>query len=257
MNSRITPILAFIAFSYVVQAQTNPIDDWKLNSGFGYTRGSYGLNTDTDVSFIPVGSTYDADNFGLGVSTSYLTINGPATAVNGIEIIRPTAKSESGIGDTVLSGSWKIEHDPNELHVSLTGKIKLPTADYSKGLGTGATDYTLQADLLQTFGTVTPFLSAGYRWLGSHGVYHLKNSAFADAGAVFKLTPASSVGAFYELDQKISQGAADGSQATAFFFHKFNSKWALNLYAIAGFTNASPDWGAGASIIYTLSSNRP
>jgi hypothetical protein len=234
-------------------AQTTPSDLWKINSGFGYTRGSYGLNTDTEVWFVPFGTTYDTTDWAFGASTSYLTIKGPAAAVNGIEVLRPTAQSESGLGDTLLSGSWKALHDPGQLQVSLTGKIKLPTADYGEGLGTGATDYSAQVDVLENFGTITPFGSAGYRWLGSHGVYQLIDGAFADAGAAFKLAEGTSLGAFYEWDDKISRASTHASQATAFFFHKFDLHWAVNLYSIVGFTDASPDWGGGFSAIYTLS----
>jgi len=233
-------------------AQTTPSDLWKLNSGFGYTRGSYGLNTDTEVWFVPFGIAADDPGWAFNASTSYLTIKGPAAAVNGIEIIRPTAQAESGLGDTVLSGSWKALREPGQLQVALTGKIKLPTADYGKGLGTGAADYTLQVDLLQNLGTVTPFGSAGYRWLGSHGVYHLTDGAFADAGLAFKVRDGTSVGAFYEWDAKIAPGAAAASQVTAFFFHKFDQRWSVNFYGLAGFTDASPNWGGGFSLMFAL-----
>lgn len=252
MKHRFLSLIALIGLAASASAQTTPFDTWKLNSGFGYTRGSYGLNTDTDVWFVPLGTTYDAPDWAFGASTSYLTINGPASAINGIEVIRPTAKAESGIGDTLLSGSWKALHDPGALQVSLTAKVKLPTADYDKGLGTGAPDFTAQVDLLRSFGTVTPFGSVGYRWLGSHGVYHLTNGAFADAGAAFKVADGTSIGAFYEWDDRISRGSADASQLTAFFFRKLGPHWAVNLYGLAGFTDASPDWGGGFSLIYAL-----
>ncbi|HVW22622.1 MAG TPA: hypothetical protein VHC86_15510 [Opitutaceae bacterium] len=233
-------------------AQVTPSDVWKLDSGFGYTRGSYGLNTDTEVWFVPFGVAGDGTDWAFSASTSYLTIKGPAAAVNGIEIIRPTAQAESGLGDTMVSGSWKVLHEAGQLQVALTGKVKLPTADYNKGLGTGASDYTLQLDLLQTFGTVTPFGSVGYRWLGSHGVYQLTDGAFFDAGAAFKVEDGTSVGAFYEWDEKIAHGAADASQVTAFFFHKFDAHWSANFYGLAGFTDASPSWGGGFSLMYAF-----
>ena len=236
----------------VAAAQTTTSELWKVSSGFGYTQGSYGLNTDTKVWFVPFGVGYNSTDWAFDASSSYLTIKGPAAAVNGIEIIRPTPKAESGAGDTVLSGSWKLLHDPGQLQVSLTGKVKLPTADYNRGLGTGATDYTAQLDLLERFGSITPFGSVGYRWLGSHGVYHLKDGMFADAGAALRLEEGTSIGAFYEWDDKISNGAADASQVTAFFYDKIAPQWAVNLYALSGFTEASPDWGGGVSLIFTF-----
>jgi hypothetical protein len=252
MKYRLIASIAALGAASIGSAQTAPSDVWKLNSGFVYTTGSYGLNTDTEVSIVPVGTTFDTNYWAFGASTSYLTINGPAAAVNGIEIIRPTASSESGLGDTLLSGSWKVMNDPGKLHVSLTAKVKVPTADYDKGLGTGAFDYSAQVDLLENIGTATPFASAGYRWLGSHGVYHLQDGAFADAGAAFKVADGTSIGAFYECDAKVSQGSSAASQATAFFFHKLNANWAANFFGIKGFSNASPDWGCGLSVIYTL-----
>ena len=43
------------------------------------------------------------------------------------------------------------------LGMDLTGKLKLPTADESKGLGTGRPDFAFLVDLYRTFDRVTGF----------------------------------------------------------------------------------------------------
>ena len=149
---------------------------FKFETGVNYSRGDYGLAQDTEVFAVPVSLSYENSDWVLRGSLPWLSIKGPASVIEGGGIpVRPTANSESGFGDLTGSLTYKFMHDPDQPMVSLTGRVKFPTGSESRGLSTGETDYYAQIDALQTFGKVTPFVTAGYRWLGTNATFQLKS----------------------------------------------------------------------------------
>ena len=234
---------------------TNPVttetpEVFKVETGFGYSRGDYGLAIDTEVWFAPVAIAYDAPEWAARVSVPWITIKGPAVAIASTGLLRPTAERKSGIGDLQLSGTYKLLHEPGQPKLGFTGKVKVPTGDEYKGLGTGATDYTAQFDLLQTFGTITPFGAVGYRWLGDNGIYQLDSGFFANAGAAFRIADGFSVGASYEWREPIAVGSDASSEVSAFVFKRLNPRWSVTLYGLKGFSDSSAGFALGGNIAY-------
>ena len=66
-----------------------------------------------------------------------------------------TVSRRSGIGDVNLAATYSLPVS-DTTYFDITGKVKLPTADEAKFLGTGTTDFTAQGELSQVFGNVTP-----------------------------------------------------------------------------------------------------
>ena len=44
----------------------------------------------------------------------------------------------------------------------------------------------------------------------------------------------------------------DKSELTAFYALKYNKSWKTQAYFLKGFSDASPDWGAGLSVGYSF-----
>ena len=128
--------------------------------------------------------------------------------------------------------------------------MKLPTASESRGLGTGETDFYGQVDLYRSFGTVTPFFSAGWREFGSSAVYPLHSGVYASAGVHFRLSDTTLLITSFDWGEPLLAGQDDTMDGLVAVSHEVNSKWRAMIYALAGFTDASPDFGAGLRLTY-------
>jgi hypothetical protein len=254
--------LSLASVTVVSPAQTTvttppPISTFKLESGISYSRGDYGLASDTTVWVVPVSAVYDFDRWSFRTTVPWVHIEGPATVFGDVGTggtggpLRPTSGAESGIGDSVLSLTYKANPGAQNLNVDLTGRIKLPTGDDAKGLGTGKTDYYAQVDLYRTFGTITPFGTIGYRWLGS-GRYHLQDGAYVSGGLLYTLMPGTSVGAAVEWRDKLVAGADSATEASLLLFRRIDEHWNVSFSVMKGFTDASANYGASGQFSFAF-----
>jgi hypothetical protein len=253
----ISIVLSFAGFSRQLHAQvvSPPPDTFKLGTGFDYSRGSYGFTSDTEVWSVPAILVGENQNWQFRATIPYLTVKGPANVIGdtGAAIAgpaRPTAKSESGLGDIVAGLTFHTNPTSQSLKVDLTGRVKFPTADDAKGLGTGKTDYYGQVDLYQTFDAITPFGTVGYRFLGDTPTIRTRDGLYATAGLIFRAAPGTSVGAGYDWREKLVSGGDDSTDAMIFVTHNATDRVNIVLYALKGFDSGSPDYGFGGQITY-------
>jgi len=232
-----------------------------LSTGAEYSTGDYGDVVDTDILYVPLTLKYDAERFIARVTLPYIRIQGPGDVVGGTQgpIITGggmqslATETESGVGDVIGSLTFVVNPNSEQLPIlELTGKVKLPTADEDKGLGTGETDYTAQIDLSQTFGRITPFLTIGNRWLGDSSELDLDDTMFGSVGFSVALTRGVQVGASYDYREASTSRSEDARELVAFGSYRFNRSWKLSPYVVFGTSDASPDYAAGFSISYRI-----
>lgn len=253
LRAKLLLLLAGLGACGSAAAQTPASFPSKFELGFNYSRGDYGLAQDTEVFVVPASLSFDSPDWGVRLTVPWITIKGPASAIEGGGIpIRPTASSQSGFGDATAGLTYKFLHEANHPQLSFTGRVKFATGNEDRGLSTGETDYYAQADLLQTFGSVTPFITAGYRWLGSNTLYPLIDGFYASGGLAFSVAPGTSVGAAYEWRQALVRGGDEANEVSVFLYHKVNDRWSFNLSVMKGFTDASANYGGGGSVIYSF-----
>ncbi len=137
------------------------------------------------------------------------------------------------------------------LNVGLTAKLKLPTGDDGRGLGTGKADYYAQVDLNRTFGAITPFGTIGYCWMGS-GRYHLQDVAYASGGVLYTLLPGTSVGATVAWRDRLVESADRATEGSLLLSQHINEHWNINFSVMKGFTDASANYGAAAQLSHTF-----
>lgn len=245
----------FAADSVATPASTPPAVT-KLGVGFDYSSGKYGFTQSTEVFSVPANLSYEQGRWMFKATVPYITIKGPASVVAGTGAGgggvpgRPTTSSESGVGDVMVAGTYHARPVPGELNVDFTGRVKFGTADEGKGLGTGLTDYYAQIDLYQNFGAITPFGNVGYRILGSNAAFPLKDGLYASAGAAYRVSDKTVVGAAYDWRSRIIEGAANGTDAIAFISTTPVESWNFLAYVLKGFNDASPDYGIGGLATY-------
>lgn len=219
-----------------------------LGTGFDYSRGDYGLAATTEILSIPLNLGYENGPWTLSAGFSYLTIRGPATIVGGSGVARPTSASESGFGDIYAGATYRFGPVAGAVNLDATARVKLPTADADRGLGTGAADYYGELSFSRTFANVTPFVTVGYRVLGDSATYQLRDGAYVSGGAHFRLSPASVISAVLNWRQPVVAGGDKSEDALVMLTHDFDPSWRLTAYVLKGFTDASPNLGTGLQV---------
>jgi hypothetical protein len=240
-------------------------DDGELSVGAGvnYSTGKYGTSEKTRIVSVPFTARYDSDPWTLKLTVSLLSVTGPANVIPGVGRFdssgRPRRRTfagtttESGLGDTVASATYSAYYDSaTKRGLDLTGRVKLPTADAHKGLGTGSTDESLQVDVYQTLDRVMLFADVGYTNFGDSDFVQLDNAVNAGIGASNKLNSTDSIGASLDGRQRVASGGAPQRELTLFWNRRTDNSTRLQAYFLKGLANGSPDWGLGVSAAYAF-----
>lgn len=223
-----------------------------LSTGIEITRGSYGGDEDVEDLYVPVSAAVDYGRFALRFTIPYLSVTAPeGTAITGPggEPLPGTGDIEtnSGLGDVTGSVTLYdvIRNRERGIALDLTGSVKFGTADKDKGLGTGETDFTVQADLLKFFDEVTLLGSIGYKFRGDPAEIDLEDSLLASFGGWYRFSPQTRAGLFFDYrDSSIPERDAI-RELTGFVSRRINDGWRFQVYVLGGFTDSAPDWGAG------------
>ena len=221
----------------------------KVSTGADYSVGSYGQSMDTEILYLPFISKFEYGNWTAKVTVPWLRISGPSSVLGGgdagvvVSGSGTTKTTQSGLGDIVTGLTYDIAL-PETTFLDLTGKVKAPSGSFSKGLGTGEADYTLQADVTKMFGPLAVFGGAGYKFVGTNSTLNLHNSTLLNAGFGYDVLPNLNAGATYDWRQSPSR-TANPSEATIYVNYKITKKVNVQLYADKGFSNGSADHGFG------------
>ncbi len=159
--------------------------------------------------------------------------------------------TESGIGDIVAAATYMVlDDEATGIFADVTGRIKLPTASESKGLGSGKTDYAVQAYIEKNFGA--PFISAGlgYKWLGEPSGVKYKNVTFGSLGAGYKFTKMTSADISYDWGTAAVSGAERPQEVSVNLSHRINDQYKLNGIIYTGLSDANADVGGGVTLSY-------
>jgi len=239
-----------------------------VSVGSNYSSGTYGGDITTGIWSVPLGIGYRAGNWSFRASVPWVRIDGASNVVPGAgpllnlnpnrrgPIILPPGQQEpevvrsraSGLGDAVLSASWAALQTEGGFGLDVGARVKLPTADEDKGLGTGATDYGVSLDVFQSLDALTLFGGVSYTDYGSTEFIQLDNALGANAGFSYAFTPRSSGGLMLDYRERISRNGAAQNELTGFYNIRMGANSRVQLHALRGLADGSPDWGAGVSL---------
>ncbi|MFP3944563.1 MAG: hypothetical protein ACLFWF_11755 [Alphaproteobacteria bacterium] len=266
-------------------AQAAGDDRWpefKLSTGFDYSSGDYGASEDTNILFIPVSGQFETRSWKFKVTVPWIRIEGPSGVLPGDSggvVGGPGPVIEnSGLGDIVATATYKLpplgEGAP---FIDLTAKVKFPTADEDKFLGTGAYDFTGQADIFHAFGDLTLFGTFGYRVLGEPQFTcfetdpvtgelildplgdpiptdcgDLNNGFVASGGFAYKFNDAFSGGGILDWREASTDLSDDPFEVIPYVVWKVHENWSVQAYGVFGLSDGSPDAGGGLQISVTF-----
>lgn len=219
--------------------------------GIEYTEGDYGGTLDTGIWAMSFVGQYEQGRWRLKASLPYLRITGPGSVIGPDGVPNPgvqadTRSTESGLGDLVLTGTYAAVYNAARGYgMDLVAKVKLPTADEDKGLGTGKTDVAIQVDPFMVVGRSTLFGTLGYKVYGDPEAIDYDNVWYGSVGVMGKLSAQTSIGVAHDVRQKLVPTGAAVSETTLFAVHKLDRDTRLQFYLVKGFSDASPELGGG------------
>ncbi len=228
--------------------------EFGFSVGAEYSSGEYGGNRSVEDLYVPVTGWYRRNGYALRLTVPYLRVEAPeGTVIEGpggqpVPGDGPTV-TESGLGDVILGASaydaWTAMD--GSLAVDLHGKVKLGTADEDNGLGTGETDFTLQADLLRFMPGVTALASAGYVARGDPRAFDLDDGLIASLGALFDLPGNARLGAFLDYQEAAFRLNDDRLELVGALSWRAGD-WRTLCSVSAGLSDSAPDWSVGLSV---------
>jgi hypothetical protein len=158
-------------------------DRLSLNLGLGRFEGEYGLPEETTFDVVNFSARWYLPRGQIQVSVPYLRLAGPTGVqlVGGQPVVVPDEfgeheREESGLGDTVAQGEYYLRTgSTTSPWVIGRLRLKVPTGDDEKRLGTGAADVEIGLGLVRQYGTLTWLADIGYTAVGSSSTFDLKN----------------------------------------------------------------------------------
>jgi opacity protein-like surface antigen len=237
-------------------AQTEQIDDrrFRMNIGMDYSSGSYGQEDKTEILYVPLSLRAEDGPWTVRAVVPWLYVKGPALILDGADggsVGTRTRESDSGLGDLSLSLMYSFEQFyEKDLFIDLTARVKIPTASLERGLGTGQADAALQVDVAQSFGAFIPFATLGYKWAGVPEGFKLRNTVYGSVGLQYAWSDRVATGVSYDYRQSSFKDSPDPQDGTAYLNIRFADDWSVNIYGVMGFSENSPDAGAGVSFVY-------
>lgn len=224
---------------------------FRAGAGVDYTSGEYGGTETISQVYVPVSVAYRAARWGVRLTVPYVSVDGPGTIIDsGGEFIAGPDKSRSGLGDVILGATLYdvVRDDEAGVYVDIGVKAKFGTASATDGLGTGENDFSIQASVLKNLDRLALFGTFGYKLRGDPQGVDLRNVGFATIGGDYRVASGTRIGLMYDYRPSALSGGDALQEATAYISFSSGRRTSIQPYFVAGFSDSSPDWGAGLSI---------
>lgn len=235
---------------------------WSISTSVNYWSGDYGTGKDTTIVSLPFTlGVMPLDRLWLHLTVPFihqttqnvvLTGGGVARRNEGRgRLARPaTSTTEDGVGDVLLKVSYVlIEEQPLFPETAPFVKLKFPTADEDRGLGTGEFDETVGVDLSKgLIAGLSGYLSLFYTFIGDPPGTDLRDSFGWSLGAAYAVIQPLSVFAFLEGATAIARGQEDPLEFRVGAELKFTKALRLTGSVMRGLSDGSADWGFSAGL---------
>jgi hypothetical protein len=162
-----------------------------------------------------------------------------------------TDRMVQGMGDAALSAAWSFRDIGGTLlYLDVTGRVRLPTGDETRGLGRGTTDYATLAELGWdgTWGGV--FALGGRQYLESTATVKRRDVWQSSAGGWVNFGRASLIGVQGTWRQSSMTAGVSSRSVEAFLNLGVASGWRLDASASAGLGRFNPDYSICVGITW-------
>lgn len=162
-----------------------------------------------------------------------------------------TTTTEAGLGDISFATGWTALADGEQTpKIRPTLYLKAPTGDKNHGLGTGTFEGGPGVSVSKWLGDVQLFAEGAYIFQNSASDYQGKNYISYSVGGGVQATDRLFVSLFAKgSSARVDAGTAPvEGRVKVNFLQSRRISW--ELYALAGFTDASPAAGGGMLLMY-------
>src|SRR6266446_2697411 len=266
MRYSCTAISAALLLACVSSAAAEDEPLWSLSSSVNYSVGDYGTGKDTTFIYAPFTlGVKPIDGFTLSLTIPYVYQTGQTVVITGGGVAvrkdkqrqlktatqNQVTSTEHGLGDVLLKGQYVLVEEGSVVpEISPYLKIKFPTADQSKGLGTGEFDETIGVDLSKAlFPRFVGYLTLAYTFVGSPPGTKFDDSFGWSVGAAYQVARPFSVFAFLDGSTAISPGQADPLEVRVGADVRLTQALKLFGSVSRGLSDGSADWGVSAGLV--------
>lgn len=226
----------------------------RVSAAFDYSSGKYGAPTPTDISFLPITVQSSRGPWTLKGSLPWMAVDGPALILDGSGAGSAGTRADrsiNGLGDLNLSATYALDslYDSG-VYIDFTGRVKLPTASFKKGLGTGRVDVVAQVDASASVGDTLPFATFGYKATGSRTALVLRDVLFGSVGMQYMWNEGIATGLAYDYRQSSIKSLSDPQEGSVYLSVRINDRLSMNVYGVVGFSANSPTAGGGVVFTY-------
>ncbi len=187
------------------------------------------------LRMLPLDVAWRGRRLSWKLSMSYLQLSGPYADVGG-----RAERAVAGLGDTYFTTGWRT-WGAQRLWQWRT-KLKFPTADQKKGLGSGGVDGEVAALVYQRASTAWLHLEGGRRFRQDPADLGLRDNWRLASGVFYPLTDSLKGGLQYGWRQATTTEAEPARQLTVYLSRHLSRGQKLTLYTVRGFTEATPAW---------------
>jgi len=254
------------------------IENWQIGFSPTYSSGDYGTASTTTIAYLPLSirRLFDAGDITLVIPYISITGSGAVTVLSGVPNrtsgsgssgggasgkgkkagtvppTDPTESTESGLGDIILRGRYYLldERGPFPT-LALTGRIKIPTADEDRGLGTGEFDEGFGVEVTKKLvGNWVGFLDLGYTFIGDPPGLDLRNQWNYDLGLGYYFTKDLLGSLYYEEWRAIVAELPNPRDLLFAVNYKATSLLRFNASMQLGLSDGAPDYGLTGGISF-------
>jgi hypothetical protein len=225
-----------------------------LTSGVGYATGGYGSTRTTDSLLVPLAAKLRAGSWTFGVSSEWVSVNGPADIVDideaggaGLVPAKGGKRDRQGFTDTTISARYAFDHiGGGPLYVDVQAKAGLAVAS------DGFNDSRRLADVEVggEWRSMGVYFDLGRRFLGD-GPTVDRHDAWAYAiGGWARFDRHTEIGMWFVTHDAPVLGEPAARKLGAYVSRDLrpNLKLAVTLYE--GLSPASPDFGGGLRLMW-------
>jgi len=230
-----------------------PRKDWRFSSSLNYESGTYGTGTRSSSLYVPFTLKRAFGDAFASVTVPYLsqTADGGVSNVGGRFVKTGRGRggsrttTESGLGDVIGRAGYNVlVEDPAPFDLTIVGKVKVPTAQRSKGLGTGEFD---AGGGLEGAKTVAPgwtvLADVYFTAIGDPPGLDLNNQFAADAGVAYLFQPGLTGTVLVEGSNSIFPGGTAPVDARGMLDYKVDESVSINTGVLLGLSDGASDYG--------------
>ena len=231
-------------------------DHFQLKIGAGYDQGDFGTSDTTRSFYAPLTLRYLGERFDIGITAAFVWLDTESSVVfidgEPTPSDRRRHTSSVGFGDLYFKGRYFLVDDrgPDSSMPGLAPfvKIKAPTADKDKGLGTGEWDYGLGVEWDKRFREFFLLGDVSYTFIGEPPHQDFRNRPAFSIGIGRQFTRDIAGTVMLDWRRAIVANGDDALELTGIVQWRLARTLTVSPYVFVGLTDGSPDFGLGFEV---------